>query len=134
MTPMTLYDLLSGIGAVSQSSWEKQFHRHNQKHADGCGGNDLDEKGEKGTELQPLEHYEVAMVQQGKYECIDKIRTPTHAPRRWLVESDLCGFFGDQQVDDKGSYISNEHTGSGMQARRHGKIIKRQTSDKANTE
>ena len=55
------------------------------------------------------------MMDHGKDRCVDEIREQAaHAFCRRFVVVGFCAFLRDQDIDEEGPDISNEHTGCSM--------------------
>ena len=59
---LILNQFSGSMGSVTHFSWEKQFNRKDQQHANTCGSSYFDKESEKRTKLQPLQHDHIGMV------------------------------------------------------------------------
>ena len=70
------------------------------------------------------------MVQNSKYNHIDGIRRPTHRSCRRFTVVKFGSILRDQDGDNKGPYVGDQHTGRSMETGRLLEIVQEQTCNK----
>ena len=110
----SMHAILCRICTETKLARKEQFNCENKKHADTRGGDHFDEEIQKTPKAEPLQQYQISMVEQGEYKHIHGIGCPLHGQRGRFTVIEFGTVFRSKDVDDKRPYIRNQCTGGSM--------------------